>query len=97
MIRNLIVAAGLAAALAMSAGAAQAQSADKASQKFIANAMEGDYVEIDVGKLAQEKGQSQAVKDFGASWWPTTATISTRPSRSRARSASRIPAAPASG
>ena len=66
MTRKLIVAAGLAAALAMSAGAAQAQSADKASQKFITNAMEGDYAEIDVGKLAQEKGQSQAVKDFGA-------------------------------
>lgn len=65
MTRNLIFAAGLAAALAMS-GAAQAQSTDKASQKFITNAMEGDYAEIDVGKLAQEKGTSQAVKDFGA-------------------------------
>ena len=65
MTRNLILAAGLTAALAMSA-AAQAQSADKESQKFMTNAMEADYGEIDVGKLAQEKGTSQAVKDFGA-------------------------------
>jgi putative membrane protein len=61
----LILAAGFAAAMALSATGAQAQSADKASQKFITNAMEGDYAEIDVGKLAQEKGTSQAVKDFG--------------------------------
>jgi putative membrane protein len=66
MTRNLILAAGLAAAVALSMTAAQAQSADKASQKFMTNAMEGDYAEIDVGKLAQEKGTTQAVKDFGA-------------------------------
>ena len=40
--------------------------ADKASQKFIKAAIEGDIAEIDVGKLAQEKGQSEAVKQFGA-------------------------------
>ncbi|HEX3710798.1 MAG TPA: DUF4142 domain-containing protein [Pseudolabrys sp.] len=66
MTRNLMLAAGLAAAVALSMTAAQAQSADKASQKFMTNAMEGDYAEIDVGKLAQEKGTNQAVKDFGA-------------------------------
>ena len=40
--------------------------ADKASQKFIKAAIEGDIAEIDVGKLAQEKGQSEAVKEYGA-------------------------------
>ncbi len=37
---------------------------DKDSQKFIKAAIEGNLAEIDVGKLAQEKGQSQAVKQF---------------------------------
>lgn len=56
---------------ALTAGVAMAQTnqgkpADKASQKFIANAIEGDIAEIDIGRLAQEKGQSAAVKEFGA-------------------------------
>ena len=63
MTRNLMLAAGLAAAMAM--GAVQAQTADKASQKFITNAMESDYAEIDVGKLAEQKGTTQGVRDFG--------------------------------
>jgi len=37
---------------------------DKDSQKFIKAAIEGNLAEIDVGKLAQEKGQSPAVKQF---------------------------------
>jgi putative membrane protein len=62
-----MLAIGLAAALMCGAAAAQSTgSADSASQKFMTTAMEGDYAEIDVGKLAQEKGTSQAVKDFGA-------------------------------
>jgi len=79
-----IVAAGFAAALALTASAAQAQTAqplspsqqsqaksnqakpDKDSQTFIKNAIEGNNAEVDVGKLAQEKGQSDAVKQFGA-------------------------------
>lgn len=40
--------------------------ADKASKAFIKKAIEGDIAEVSVGKLAQEKGQSQAAKDFGA-------------------------------
>jgi len=50
-------------------GAMNSQSAkqtDKASKTFIKNAIEGDIAEVNVGKLAQEKGQSQAAKDFGA-------------------------------
>jgi len=67
MSKTSILAAGLTAALLCGAAAAQSGgSADKASQKFLTNAMEGDYAEIDVGKLAQEKGTTKAIKDFGA-------------------------------
>lgn len=68
MSRKFILAAGVAAAMAFSASAALAQgkSADKDSVKFIKNAIEGNYAEVDTGKLAQEKGKSDAVKQFGA-------------------------------
>jgi putative membrane protein len=60
-----VLAIALAGALA--GGAAMAQTkADKDSQKFIKAAIQGDIAEIDVGKLAQEKGQSDAVKQYGA-------------------------------
>ena len=57
---------GLAGALLATAAVAQTRQADKASQKFIKAAIAGDIAEIDVGKLAQEKGQSDAVKQYGA-------------------------------
>jgi putative membrane protein len=75
---SVILAIGLAGALAAGTAMAQtntpahskdrmaAKTADKASQKFIKAAIEGDIAEIDVGKLAQEKGQSEAVKNYGA-------------------------------
>jgi putative membrane protein len=44
-------------------GAAQAQ--DKASQKFLPKAIEGNYAEVEMGKLAQSNGQSEGVKSFG--------------------------------
>jgi putative membrane protein len=44
----------------------QAKQVDKDSQKFIKAAIQGDIAEVDVGKLAQEKGQSDAVKQYGA-------------------------------
>jgi len=65
MTRTPIVAIGLAAALCCGAAMAQNTNADKSGKSFMTNAMEGDYAEIDVGKLAQEKGTTQAVKDFG--------------------------------
>ena len=61
-----MLAIGLAGALAATAAMAQTKQADKTSQKFISSAIQGDIAEIDVGKLAQEKGQSDAVKQFGA-------------------------------
>ncbi|MBV8792507.1 MAG: DUF4142 domain-containing protein [Pseudolabrys sp.] len=64
---KLITAAAVTAlALSVAPALAQNQKADRASQSFIKTAIEGNLAEIDVGKLAQEKGQSQAVKDFGA-------------------------------
>jgi putative membrane protein len=39
--------------------------ADKASQTFITKAIEGNYAEVEMGKLAQQNGQSDAVKSFG--------------------------------
>ena len=61
-----MLAIAVAAALALSASSALAQGKpDKDSQNFIKNAIEGNIAEVNVGKLAQEKGKSQAVKDFG--------------------------------
>jgi putative membrane protein len=67
MTRKLILATGLTAAMALSATAAWAQNkgADKDSVKFIKNAIEANYAEIDAGKLAEEKGNSEAVKQYG--------------------------------
>lgn len=53
-------------AFSASAAVAQDKKADKDSQKFIKAAIEGNIAEVDVGKLAQEKGKSDAVKQFGA-------------------------------
>jgi putative membrane protein len=44
---------------------AQKPKADKDSQSFIKNAIEGNIAEVDAGKLAQQKGKSEAVKKFG--------------------------------
>ncbi len=43
----------------------QSQKADKASKTFIKNAIEGNYAEINVGKLAQQKSKIEAVKNYG--------------------------------
>jgi putative membrane protein len=62
--RNWVIYVGIAAALAGSSAFAVA--ADQASQKFIKEAIEGNLAEVAVGKLAQEKGQSEGVRSFGA-------------------------------
>jgi putative membrane protein len=76
MKRTAVMLALLACALAASGAVAQnsgmtnntarPKPADRASKSFIKDAIEGDIAEVDVGKLAQEKGQSPGVKDFGA-------------------------------
>src|SRR5262245_55903161 len=63
MTKNLFLGVGLAAALVCSAPAAFAQ--DKAGQAFLKKAMEGNLTEIEMGKLAQQKGQSDGVRSFG--------------------------------
>jgi putative membrane protein len=44
---------------------AAASAADKASQKFITEAIQGNLAEVEMGKLAQEKGDTDAVRSFG--------------------------------
>jgi putative membrane protein len=61
-----MLAVALAGTLAATGALAQSKPVDKASQKFISSAIQGDIAEVDFGKLAQEKGQSDAVKQYGA-------------------------------
>ena len=59
---NLLAAAGLAALLAFpSASVAQ----DKAGQKFLKEAIEGNLAEVQMGQLAQKNGNSEGVRSFG--------------------------------
>jgi putative membrane protein len=58
-----LVSLGVAAAILCSTSAGMA--AEKASQKFVKEAIEGNLAEISMGQMAQEKGQSDAVKSFG--------------------------------
>src|SRR3954466_8950369 len=39
--------------------------ADKPSQAFLKKAIEGNFAEVEMGKLAQQNGQSDDVKKFG--------------------------------
>ena len=41
------------------------QKASKAEQHFLIEGMQGDMAEVQLGKLAQQKGQSEDVKQFG--------------------------------
>jgi putative membrane protein len=63
MSKKLIV--QIAAAAFVLGSIASACAADKASQKFITEAIQSNLAEIQVGKLAQDKGQSEDVKSFG--------------------------------
>jgi putative membrane protein len=64
--KTSLLAICLAGALAATGALAQTKQPDKASQKFISSAIQGDIAEVEIGKLAQEKGQSDAVKQYGA-------------------------------
>jgi putative membrane protein len=50
---------------AAAANQAGAQKASKADQAFLKDAVQGDLSEVKMGQLAQQKGQSQDVKQFG--------------------------------
>ena len=45
--------------------ASDAHAAEKPSQTFLKKAIEGNFAEVEMGKLAQQKGQSENVKKFG--------------------------------
>ena len=64
---RLVVSVGLASALACASfGAwAQTKASDRASQTFITKAIEGNLAEIQLGQLAQQKGASDGVRNFG--------------------------------
>jgi predicted outer membrane protein len=45
--------------------ASSAYAAEKHSEVFIKKAIEGNFAEVEMGKLAQQKGQNDDVKKFG--------------------------------
>lgn len=57
----------LAAAAALLFGSAllPAAAAQKSDEQFLKQAIEANYAEIQMGKLAEQKGQSEDVKSFG--------------------------------
>lgn len=64
LLLNIAVAA-LSVAAIQAAIAAQKSNAATAEEKFIKKAADANMTEIQLGKMAGENGQSQAVKDFG--------------------------------
>src|ERR1044072_6497641 len=44
---------------------ANAYAKDKPSETFLKKAIEGNFAEVSMGELAQQNGQSDAVKSFG--------------------------------
>jgi len=62
---KLIVGAGLAAALLLTAPSFAQDKADKASQKFLTEAIEGNLAEVQMGQLAQRNGGTDQVRSFG--------------------------------
>ncbi|HEY0368092.1 MAG TPA: DUF4142 domain-containing protein [Chthoniobacterales bacterium] len=61
----LVVCASLFAAAAISAAPAK-ESAGGSDAAFVAKAANGGMTEVELGKIAADKGQNQAVKDFGS-------------------------------
>jgi putative membrane protein len=60
--KSMVLSAAVVAFL-LSGSLAQAQ--DKAAQKFLTEAIEGNYAEVEMGKLAQQNGESGDVKSYG--------------------------------
>src|SRR4051794_19622538 len=60
---NYLLVPVFATGLILAAQSAIAQ--DKSSQAFLTKAIEGNYAEVEMGKLAQKNGASDAVKSFG--------------------------------
>uniref|UniRef100_UPI0005777CC4 DUF4142 domain-containing protein n=1 Tax=Bradyrhizobium japonicum TaxID=375 RepID=UPI0005777CC4 len=49
----------------MAISIASASAKDKQSETFLKKAIEGNFAEVSMGELAQQNGQSDAVKSFG--------------------------------
>jgi predicted outer membrane protein len=60
--RNIVLVAVAATLLGF---ATAAVSAGRADQKFIEDAIQGNLAEVQMGQLAQQKGQSDEVKSYG--------------------------------
>lgn len=54
-----------AAASSMNSNPGSAQKASKADQKFLKEAVQGDLSEVNMGKLAQQNGASDDIKQYG--------------------------------
>ncbi len=55
----------LGTATLMAISIASASAKDKQSETFLKKAIEGNFAEVNMGELAQQNGQSDAVKSFG--------------------------------
>jgi putative membrane protein len=62
--KNLILGAALAAALSCAGLPARAQ--NTAGIEFLKEAMQGNLAEVELGKLARQKGASEGVRSFGS-------------------------------
>lgn len=60
---RMFLSAGTAALMAIMIADASAK--DKQSETFLAKAIEGNFAEVSMGDLAQQNGQSDAVKSYG--------------------------------
>ncbi len=61
----LVVAAAIALPLSASLAAPKTQQLSRKDQHFMTEAIQGDLSEIKMGQLAQQKGQTDNVKQFG--------------------------------
>src|SRR5438132_6787575 len=75
MMIRLLMAGALAGLIVSSPAFAQ----DKASQKFLKEAMEGNLAEVQMGQLAQKNGGSDRVRSFGQCCRRTIRTHTKRP------------------
>jgi putative membrane protein len=55
----------LGTAILMAISIASASAKDKQSETFLKKAIEGNFAEVSMGNLAQQNGQSDAVKSYG--------------------------------
>ena len=62
-LNRMLLSLGTATLMAISIANASAK--DKQSETFLKKAIEGNFAEVSMGELAQQNGQSDAVKSYG--------------------------------